>query len=73
MKNLNTDVAAHISLCEALDRVLTKGVVLHGDVLITVADVDLIYVGLRVLLASVETAQSAGIMVGRPNIANGKV
>jgi len=53
-------VEEHVSLCEALDRVLTKGVVIHGDVTISVADVDLIYLGLRVLLTSVETARRSG-------------
>lgn len=50
------DESAPISLCETLDRVLNKGVVLAGEVLISVADIDLIYLGLQVLLTSVETA-----------------
>lgn len=44
-----------VSLLEVLDRVLDKGVVVAGDLTISVADVDLIYLGLRVLLCSVET------------------
>ncbi len=48
--------ARNVTLVETLDRVLNKGVVLSGDLTISVADVDLIFVGLRVLLASVETA-----------------
>ncbi|HAM33877.1 MAG TPA: GvpA family gas vesicle protein [Deltaproteobacteria bacterium] len=54
--------AEHISLCETLDRVLNKGVVIHGDLTISVANVDLIYLGLRLLLASVETAHETGIL-----------
>lgn len=46
----------HISLCETLDRVLNKGVVIAGEVVISVADVDLIYLGLHLVLTSVETA-----------------
>jgi hypothetical protein len=46
-----------VSLCEALDRVLNKGAVLFGEVLISVADIDLVYLGLQVILASVETAR----------------
>ena len=42
---------------EILDRVLDKGVVISGDIVISVADVDLIYLGLRVLLSSVETME----------------
>ena len=48
------------SLADVLDRVLDKGVVLHGDITLSVADVDLVYVGLRVLIASVEAARRAG-------------
>jgi gas vesicle structural protein len=47
----------HISLCETLDRVLNKGVVVAGEVVISVADVDLIYLGLQLVLTSVETAR----------------
>lgn len=46
-----------VTLLEILDRVLDKGVVVSGDLVISVADVDLIYVGLRVLLSSVETME----------------
>ena len=46
-----------VTLLELLDRVLDKGVVISGDIVISVADVDLIYLGLRVLLSSVETME----------------
>lgn len=46
-----------VSLCEVLDRVLTKGAVLYGEVMLSVADVDLVYLGLQVILSSVETAR----------------
>jgi len=45
-----------ISLCETLDRVLNKGVVVTGEVAISVADIDLLYLGLQLTLTSVETA-----------------
>jgi hypothetical protein len=44
-----------VTLVELVDRVLGKGVVLHGDITLAVAGVDLVYVGLRVLLASAGT------------------
>jgi hypothetical protein len=47
-------------LCDALDRVLQKGAVIHGDVTISVADVDLLYLGLRLIVTSIETALRAG-------------
>jgi gas vesicle structural protein len=46
-----------ITLLELVDRVLNKGVVLTGDIMLSVADVDLVYVGLRVLLSSVATLE----------------
>lgn len=46
-----------VTLLEILDRVLEKGVVISGDAVISVADVDLIYLGLKVLLSSVETME----------------
>jgi hypothetical protein len=49
-----------ITLVETLDRLLHKGAVIAGDLTLSVADVDLIFVGLRLIVASVETAQSLG-------------
>jgi len=46
-----------VTLLEILDRALDKGVVVSGDLVISVADIDLIYVGLKVLLSSVETME----------------
>ena len=44
-----------LSLLETLDHVLNKGLVIAGEITISVADIDLIFVGLNVLLGSVET------------------
>jgi gas vesicle structural protein len=46
-----------ITLLELVDRVLNKGVSLSGDITLSVADVDLVYVGLRVLLSSIGTLE----------------
>ena len=46
-----------VTLLDLLDRILNKGVILWGDVTISVADVDLIYLGLKVMLTSVETSE----------------
>ena len=43
-----------VTLLDLLDRIIDNGVVLAGDVTISVADVDLLYLGLRVMLAPVE-------------------
>ncbi len=44
-----------VRLVELIDRVLDRGVVLRGDVIISVAGVDLVYLELHLLLSSVET------------------
>jgi hypothetical protein len=59
-----------VSLCEVLDRVLNKGVVVAGEVTISVAGVDLVYLGLNLVLTSIETARGS-LMNGRA--ANGQV
>lgn len=54
------------SLCELLDRVLNTGVVAVGEIVISVAGVDLIYLNLNLLLTSVETAQAqTGLLLER--------
>lgn len=45
-----------LSLLETLDHVLSKGLVIAGEITISVADIDLIFVGLNVLVSSVEKA-----------------
>jgi len=49
--------AREASLLDLIDRLLDGGVVIHGDITLAVADVDLVYVGLRALVASVESVQ----------------
>ncbi len=51
------DDREEVSLCEVLDRVLHKGAVLTGELTISVADVDLLYLSLQVVLSSIETAR----------------
>jgi hypothetical protein len=47
---------ADLSLLETLDHVLNRGLVIAGEITISVADIDLIFLGLNVFLSSVETA-----------------
>jgi hypothetical protein len=49
--------AQEVTLLDLVDRAVDHGVILAGDITIAVADIDLIYVGLQVLLASVERVQ----------------
>lgn len=51
-----TDNGDEISLLEILDNVLNSGVVIQGSLVLSLAGVDLVYVGLSVVLTSVETA-----------------
>lgn len=44
-----------IALVDLLDRLLAGGVVITGDVTISLADVDLVHVSLRALISSVHT------------------
>ncbi len=45
-----------LSLLETLDHVLNRGLVIAGEITISVADIDLVFLGLNVLVSSVETA-----------------
>jgi hypothetical protein len=51
------ELQQQVTLIELVDRVLNKGVTLTGDITLSVANVDLVYVGLRLLLASVSTLE----------------
>lgn len=46
-----------LALSELLDRALNKGVFVYGELTISLADVELVYVGVKALLASTETAR----------------
>ena len=46
-----------VTLLELLDRLVDNGVVLHGDITLAVADIDLVHVSLRALISSVGTLQ----------------
>ena len=47
----------NVTLVDALDKVLEKGAVVNGDIVIRVADVDLIFLGLRLILTSISKAE----------------
>ncbi|PYX83460.1 MAG: GvpA family gas vesicle protein [Acidobacteria bacterium] len=54
---LSAEVARdEASLLDIFDHVLNKGVIIHGNLIISLAGVDLIYLGLDAILTSVETA-----------------
>lgn len=50
-----------VALVDLLDRLLSGGVVITGDIVLSIADIDLVRISLRALIVSVssETAPSA--------------
>jgi hypothetical protein len=50
-----------VALVDLVDRLLAGGVVIGGDITLTIADVDLVYVGLRALITSVSGAEDLGV------------
>jgi gas vesicle structural protein len=63
---LDPSEAPQSGLVNLLDRLLDRGLVLSGDIVISVADVDLVYVGLKLLVCSVDTAERYRLGVPRP-------
>jgi hypothetical protein len=44
-----------LSLLETLDHLLDRGVVIAGEAVISIGDVDLLYLGLNIVLANVDS------------------
>jgi hypothetical protein len=58
-----SSIAEHdVALIDLIDRLLGGGVVVFGDITLAAADVDLVYVGLRALIASVATAHEKRLL-----------
>lgn len=53
-----------VRLVELVDRVLDRGVVLRGDVTISVAGIDLVYLELRLLLSGIEALNARALAAG---------
>lgn len=50
-----------LTLLETLDHLLDRGVVIAGEAVISIGDVDLLYLGLNVVLANVDAVKRTGI------------
>jgi hypothetical protein len=48
------DELEELALLETLDHLLDRGVVIAGEAIISIGDVDLLYLGLNVILANVD-------------------
>jgi Gas vesicle protein len=51
-----------VALVDLLDRLLGGGVVIAGEITLAAANVDLVYVSLRALVSSVETARRQDVL-----------
>jgi hypothetical protein len=55
MTALDPAAGRDVALVELVDRLLGKGVVISGDITLALADIDLVHIELRALIASVDT------------------
>ena len=67
MSRTSGTVSTHrnVAFVDLLDRLLNGGVVVAGDITLAVADIDLVYVGLRALITSVAEAEREGMPLPR--------
>ena len=50
----------HLALVDLVDRLMTGGVVVTGDIMLSIAGVDLVYLGVRLVLTSVDGLTAKG-------------
>jgi hypothetical protein len=50
------------ALVELIDRIVMKGVILHADIIISVAEIPLIGISLRAAIAGIKTMLDYGMM-----------
>jgi hypothetical protein len=50
-----------LTLLEVLEKVVDKGVIINGELVISVANVDLIFLGVRLILTSVENFEKRNV------------
>lgn len=48
-----------IALADLLDRLLAAGVVISGDIVLSIADVDLVYISIRALITSIRESDDS--------------
>lgn len=56
------------TLLDLLDRVLAKGVVAYGDIVLSIADLDLVYLNLRAVLSSIGTLEQTTASAGQSHL-----
>ena len=50
-----------LTLLETIDHLLDRGVVIAGEAVISVGDVDLLYLGLNIVLANLDAMKRTGL------------
>lgn len=63
----SVDEERRIALIDLLDRVLSGGVVITGDITLSIADIDLVRISLRALISSISTLSLPGVDVPVPD------
>lgn len=62
----SVDEERRIALIDLLDRVLSGGVVITGDITLSIASIDLVRISLRALISSISTLSLPGVDVPVP-------
>jgi hypothetical protein len=62
---MTTVAQRNVALVDLLDRLLEGGVVIAGDITLSIADIDLVEVGLRALISSVEPPERSETQLQR--------
>jgi hypothetical protein len=70
MSDYDVEQLEELSVLETLDHVLNRGLVIAGEITISVADIDLIFVGLNLLLGSVEAIDE--VLDNRKKVTSGQ-
>lgn len=59
--SLNTLTKKELTVIDLLDRILDKGIVINGDITVSIVGVDLLSLKINLVIASLETAKRYGI------------
>ena len=59
--SLKTLAPKQLTIIDLIDRILDKGVVINGDITVSIVGVDLLSLKINLVIASLETAKRYGI------------
>jgi Gas vesicle protein len=55
-------MSREVALVDLLDRLLAGGIVLHGDITLAIADIDMVRISLRALITSINRTTRSGTL-----------